>query len=60
MIIRTMKSGYWNGLGKWVRGYYTGGYYYTTYKVKVTLRKSVSGSNGMWLNGTYVKGKGRT
>lgn len=40
-VKKVWHSGYWNGLGKWVRGYYTGGYYYTTYKARAYTQRRI-------------------
>lgn len=54
-------TGYWDASGNYQRGYYTGGFYETTYKVKVTLKKAIKGSRGLCCNNVvYAKGKGKT
>lgn len=53
-------SGYWDSAGKFWPGHYVGGYYETNFKIKVTLKKKATGSKGLMINGTYVKGTGKT
>lgn len=51
--------GHWAG-NVWIKGYYTGGYSYTKYKVTVTLKKNVSKTNGLYINSQVASQKGKT
>lgn len=46
----------------WISGHWEGGYYATTYKLKVTLKKKVPGINSKYIdiNGKLCKVKGKT
>lgn len=57
---KTWHSGRWDAGGVWHAGYYTSGSYQTTYTVKVKLKKKVSGTKGILINGTKAKGTGKT
>ena len=61
-ISRKYNSGYYDTLGIWHRGYYTGGYYTTIYKLKIVLKKKAPGLKTKYLsvNGTICKLKGKT
>ena len=61
-ISRKYNSGYYDTLGIWHRGYYTGGYYTTSYKLKIVLKKKAPGLKTKYLsvNGTICKLKGKT
>ena len=61
-IPREYNSGYYDALGIWHRGYYTGGYYTTSYKLKIVLKKKAPGLKTKYLsvNGTICKLKGKT
>ena len=61
-IPREYNSGYYDTLGIWHRGYYTGGYYTTSYKLKIVLKKKAPGLKTKYLsvNGTICKLKGKT
>ncbi len=56
-VPRKYHTGHWNG-STWIRGYYTGGYSYTRYKVTVTLKKNVPKTNGLYINSILAKKKG--
>lgn len=56
-VPRRYHTGHWNG-STWIRGYYTGGYTYTRYKVTVTLKKNVPKTNGLYINSILAKKKG--
>ena len=56
-VPRKYHTGHWNG-STWIRGYYTGGYTYTRYKVTVTLKKNVPKTNGLYINSILAKKKG--
>lgn len=60
-ISRKYNSGYYDTLGIWHRGYYTGGYYTTSYKLKIVLKKKAPGLKTKYLsvNGTICKLKGK-
>ena len=60
-ISRKYNSGYHDTLGIWHRGYYTGGYYTTSYKLKIVLKKKAPGLKTKYLsvNGTICKLKGK-
>lgn len=61
-ISRKYNSGYHDTLGIWHRGYYTGGYYTTSYKLKIVLKKKAPGLKTKYLsvNGTICKLKGKS
>ena len=61
-ISRKYNSGYYDTLGIWHRGYYTGGYYTTSYKLKIVLKKKAPGLKTKYLsvNGTICKLKGKS
>ena len=61
-IPRKYNSGYYDTLGIWHRGYYTGGYYTTSYKLKIVLKKKAPGLKTKYLsvNGTICKLKGKS
>lgn len=59
-VKKTWHSGYWSPSGKYYSGYYTGGYYTTTYKVKVTLKKTLPAQAGLIIDGKKISGKGKT
>lgn len=61
-ISRKYHSGYYDTLGIWHRGYYTGGYYTTSYKLKIVLKKKAPGLKTKYLsvNGTICKLKGKS
>lgn len=61
-IPREYNSGYYDALGIWHRGYYTGGYYTTSYKLKIVLKKKAPGLKTKYLsvNGTICKLKGKS
>ena len=61
-IPRKYNSGYHDTLGIWHRGYYTGGYYTTSYKLKIVLKKKAPGLKTKYLsvNGTICKLKGKS
>ena len=52
-------GGHWVG-NTWYKGYWQKGEWRTSYKIKVTLKKTVPGMNGVLINGKAVKGNGRT
>lgn len=56
-------SGYWDkGRKMWISGHYEGGYTYTSYKLKVTLKNKVPGKGTKYvvINGQRCKVKGKT
>lgn len=56
-------SGYWDrGRRMWISGHYAGGYTYTSYKLKVTLKNKVPGKGTQYvvINGQRCKVKGKT
>lgn len=56
-------SGYWDrGRKMWISGHYAGGYTYTSYKLKVTLKNKVPGKGTQYIviNGQRCKVKGKT
>lgn len=58
-VKRVYHPGHWSG-SHWFKGYYTGGYDMTTFKVKVTLNKKIAGTAGLKISDKYVKGTGTT
>ncbi len=64
-VKRVYHPGHWTTTGKWQNGYYTGGYYVTNFKVKVTLKKKMTGQKGLiiyneLLDSKKVSGTGTT
>lgn len=55
-------AGYYDALHIWHKGYTTGGYYTTTYKLKIKLKKKATGLKTKYLsvNGKICKLKGKT
>lgn len=58
-VPREYHVGHWAG-NTWIRGYYTGGYSYTKYKVTVTLKKNVAKTNGLYINSVLASKKGKS
>lgn len=56
---RRYHSGHWTSTGTWIKGYYYTATS-TSYKVTVKLNKKASGMKGIMINGTKVKGSGKT
>lgn len=64
-VKKVYHPGYWDTSGRWQKGYYTGGYYVTNFKVKVTLKKKLTGQKGLMiynelLDSKKVSGTGTT
>lgn len=54
-------GGHYNVYGRWIGGHYEGGYYYTSYKLKIKLNKKVPGlkTKFLYINGKKCKVKGK-
>lgn len=52
-------KGHWVG-NTYYKGYWVKGEWRTSYKIKVTIKKSIPGMKGLIVNGDAVKGTGRT
>lgn len=64
-VKKVYHPGYWDTSGRWQKGYYTGGFYVTDFKVKVTLKKKLTGQKGLMiynelLDSKKVSGTGTT
>lgn len=61
-VKREYVGGHYNIYNRWIGGHYEGGYHYTTYKLKVTLKKKVPGlkTKYLYINGQKCKVKGKS
>ncbi len=59
-VPKTYHPGYYDAGHVWHKGYYTGGYDETTYTVTVKLKKAATGSKGLFIDGNWAAGTGKT